>query len=557
MHVARRVYLYAIALIALGVLVTGLAGLLQVAIEAVVERLTPPVTAVGVSDIRGRISFSGALTAAGLAVWLIHWLLAERPVRRGGPEGLAERGAALRRLYVYAALGVGGVILTFALRFLVSDLVAALLGQLSAASLVTGRIVEPLSLFAVTGGLWLYHWRVAASDRALAPEVGASAALRRWFVYGVGFVALLTLLFGVSGLIGSLWEALVRRPDAAVVGPEFLGYAVADRAGSILGGLAAWLLSWRWANRWLAVGSGRDAESASTLRKVYLYLVLAIAVAWTVWSLGGLLYGLIRVLLLGGGSTVARDVGEPIARAAVFGLAWLYHARALRGEAALAAEQRSQATIRLLYEYLVALVALVALAFGLGGTLATLIDLAVQPGLTRQPNWWQERISLFATLAAVGLPLWMTYWTRLEREALEPPVRGSIVRRIYLLAVFAATVLTLLSSGVFALYQLLRLGLGESWSAGQTTDLLIAASAALTAGLLLAYHLTILRRDAAAAIVASAEGGELFAVALVRTSDPATMAAFEQLVAERAADGMVVTVARVDGERFEELRGRL
>jgi hypothetical protein len=92
-NVARRVYLYAIALIALGVLVNGLAGLLQVGLESVVERLAPPSGVVGATDFRSRVSFAGALALAGLLVWLVHWRLAERPIRRGGPASLLERGA--------------------------------------------------------------------------------------------------------------------------------------------------------------------------------------------------------------------------------------------------------------------------------------------------------------------------------------------------------------------------------------------------------------------------------------------------------------------------------
>jgi hypothetical protein len=83
--IARRVYLYAIAFVAVGVLLTGLAGLLQVALQALVEVLGPPIAAVGRRDLRGDVSFSGALTATGLLVWLIHWWLADRAVRRESP----------------------------------------------------------------------------------------------------------------------------------------------------------------------------------------------------------------------------------------------------------------------------------------------------------------------------------------------------------------------------------------------------------------------------------------------------------------------------------------
>jgi hypothetical protein len=557
-NVARRVYLYAIALIALGVLVNGLAGLLQVGLESLVERVAPPAGVVGAPDLRSRVSFAGALALAGLLVWLVHWQLAERPIRRGGPAALVERGAALRRLYLYAALLIGGLICTFAIRSLLIDLILAAFGRLTGLDLLTGRLVEPFALLASAGALWLYHWRVASLDRAAVPEVGASATLRRWLAYGLAFVGLLLLLFGASGLASTLWDALVRPPGGTVVGRDWLVPEVAGRVGSMLAGLAVWLLAWRWSSRFLADPSGPDPESRSVLRKVYLYLVIAISVAWTVWNGGQILYGLVRLALLGGRTpggwpAVLHDLGQPLSAALVFGLAWLYHARAVAAEASLAGERREQATIRWLYEYLAALVGLVAVAVGLGGTVATLLDLLVQPGAVRPTSWWEDRVSLFATLAAVGLPLWLAYWTRQQREAATPLARGSVVRRIYLLAVFALAVLTLLSSGVFALYQVMRLALGELWTASQTTDLISAASAAAVAAVLLVYHLRVFREDAARA-PAEVAGEPVLAVALVRAPDAESLRALRRAVARHAPPGVELDLREVSAETAARLR---
>jgi hypothetical protein len=544
MNVARRVYLYAIAFVALGVLLTGLAGLLQVALQALLELLLPPVVAVGRRDLRGDVSFSGALAATGLLVWLIHWWLADRAVRRPGEPGLLERGSALRRLYLYAVLLVGGLILLFALRELAIDLFTLAFGRLTTAEVLVGRVVGPLSLALTAGPLFLYHWRVAARDRELVPEAEAGATLRRWFVYGLAFVALLLLLFGAAGLVETLWRSLAA--TSVAIGPDILPVEVAGRLGSIVAGLVVWLMAWRWSAAWLARDDAPDAESRSVLRKVYLYLVLAIAVTWTVWDLGQILYGLLRVALIGadavgGGNGILRRLAEPTAAALVFGVAWLFHARVLAREAAMAGEARQQATIRFFYEYLVALVALVVFAIGVGGTLATVLDLLVQPGAVRPTNWWEDQISLFTTLAAVGLPIWLIYWRRLEREvhAGSALARGSIVRRIYLLLAFAGAVLTLLFSGAYTLYQLIRLALGEAWTAGQTTDLISAASAAAVAGLLLVYHLGVFRRDARSTPVSSTDE-PIRAVALIRARDAAAYEAFRQRLIGHGVAGIEV-----------------
>lgn len=541
MNAARRVYLYGIALVALGVLLTGLAGLLEVALRSAAEGVVGPIVAVGRRDLRADVSYSGALAASGLAVWLVHWRLADRTARR--PDGLAERGADLRRAYLYVVLLIGGQILLFALRSLANDLFALAFGRLTAAEVLTGRIVSPLTLIATTGMLVLYHWRVAVVDRTAVPETGGGATLRRWFTYGTAGVALLLLLFNAAGLIRALFQQLV--PVEATIGPDAFPIEAADRLGSIVAGLVGWLAAWRWSAGWMARDDPADAEARSTLRKVYLYLVLALAVTWTVWDAGQILYGLLRVVLLGAGaaggtSGLLRRLAEPTSVVVVFGLAWLYHARVVQHEAALAAQAQRQVAIRLLYEYLVSLVALAAFATGVGGTLDTLVDLLVQPGALRPTNWWEDRIGLFATLVAVGLPLWLLYWRQLEREA-SPLARGSVVRRIYLLVAFAGSVLALLFSGAFALYQLIRLALGESWTAGQTSDMVHAASAAAVAGLLLVYHLGVLRRDGAAGLTRAPTSSEpINVIAVIRARDTAAYDAFRQLLSTQKVPGVEV-----------------
>jgi hypothetical protein len=558
--IARRVYLFLIAFVALGVLVTGLAGLAEVALLTAVERLLPALVEVGQPDVRGRVSFSGALAATGLVTWLTHWWLADRPVRRGGAEGASERVSAMRRLFLYAVLLVGGLILLFALRALVEDGLSALFGLLTRAELVAGRILSPASLAVVVGAFWLYYWRVAAADRLDRAEHGANATLRRWFAYGLAGVALPLLLFGATGLIGALWERVTPLAGAASLGDDGLAAAVSGQLGSVAAGLAVWLWTWRWSSSWMGADGEPDHETRSLLRKVYLYLVLGLAMTWTVWNAGRVLYGLLRTLLLGeraagGFAGLLHDLGAPVAAVLVFGVCWLYHARVVAHEAGLAEEPARQAAIRWLYGYLASLVGVVTFAVGIGGTAATLLDLAVQPGALRPTNWAEERVSLFATLAAVGLPLWTAYWGRLQREAATALARASLVRRVYLLLAFALAVLTLLTSGVYALYQVMRAALGERWGAGQTTDLLASASAAAVAALLLLYHLRVFRRDTAEASQPVDPGPPARAVALLLATDGAVLATARRRLA--GIGGLEVELREVDEATAARLRDQI
>ncbi|HLH22068.1 MAG TPA: DUF5671 domain-containing protein [Chloroflexota bacterium] len=570
MATTRRVYLYGIALVALGMLVAGLASLLELLLQTLVAALGGLPAAVGPDQARGRVSYAAALSAIGLVAWVVHWTLANRPLARAA-DAPAERRAAIRKLFLYLVLLVGGLRLTFALSDLVRDLLRALFGRLAGADLLTGSVTHPVAVVAIVGVFWLYYARVARADRAVAPEAGAGATLRRWYVYALAFVGLLLLLFGTVGALEDLWAALVVPPGAVQSSAEWLGGALAGRLGAVAAGLAAWYLAWSASVAAFERPDEPDPESRSTLRKVYLYLVLAVAVAWTVWNLGRTLYVLLRVALVperlaGGWGAVVPDLGGPLVTALVFGVAWAYHARVVEHEAARAGERRRQAAIRWFYAYLVALVGLGALAVGLGGTLATLLDLAVQPGAPRETHWWADRISLFATLVAVGLPLWAAYWQRLQREAQEPLARDALVRRIYLFLVFGLAVLTLLGSGAFALYQLLRRALGDTWSAGATSELLAAASAAAVAALFLAYHLRVLRAGAPplappgalpatppgaaprAATPAAPAGpaAPRLALAVVRAADPARLAAFERELAARLPAGVELELLPLD-----------
>jgi hypothetical protein len=312
------------------------------------------------------------------------------------------------------------------------------------------------------------------------------------------------LLFGTSGLLSRLIELAVPRAGSAIDSGRWLALDMSGRLASVLTGLIVWVSAWGWSTRLFALRAGSDLERDSVLRKVYLYGVLLIAVSWTVWSLALALYVLLRSLLIPSEagalwSELESDLGDTMAKVLVFGIAWAYHAHVVQRESAAAPEQGRQATIRWIYGYIVALVGAIAFGIGLGGTLATVLDLLVNPGVTHGPHWWEERLSLFATMIVVGLPIWLIPWLRLQREVVASVARRSLARRIYLFLALGITVLTLLGSGAYTLYQILRVALGERWTASDTSDLIDAASAAIVAGLLLAYHLQVFRQDAALA----------------------------------------------------------
>jgi hypothetical protein len=154
--------------------------------------------------------------------------------------------------------------------------------------------------------------------------------------------------------------------------------------------------------------------------------------------------------------------------------------------------------LRRLYDYVLALLGLVASFAGLQFLLSALVDrlLGAVP-----PEGLSDRDRLAAGLAAlaVGLPLWILAWRRVGREAaLEGEVgdraRRSLVRKTYLyLVLFVAVIGVMFSTGVI-LFQLLSALLGQP-PENLLEETLQQARLLLLYGLLLGFHAWALRSD--------------------------------------------------------------
>lgn len=547
MAIARRVYLYIIAFVSLQMLIAGVSGLLQVIIGLVIERLTGATLVNGAGLVRTAVSANTALAVVGLIGWLLHWWLAERLVSHGEA---VERRSALRKLYLYAVQLVAGLVILFAGSTFLTDALMAFLGLVTPVNLVNGRLIGPLAMLLVEASVWFYHARVAAADRAIQPETGAAATLRRWYTYILTYAGLVTLLIAATGLLRTIWEAIVRQPGQVDLTQTWLAPALAGSLGWLMIGLLIWYRGWQWSNSWFLSEAGDDPERRSVLRKVFLYLVTAMAVATTTWSAGGVLYRLMRLAFLPAEatwSTLPREIGATLAPLLIFGAAWGYHALVINREATVAGERRQQATIRWFYQYLVALVGLATLASGLVVGLATILQLFYQAPTVAAPGWWADQLSLAVTLAAVGLPLWLTTWLRIQGEAADPVARQSLVRRLYLFLVFGLTTLTLLGSVGWTLYQIINRLLGGSWTGGEITTFTWTASTALVAGLLLGYHLLSLRRDSVQGLVTTTQSSAepVQAVAIIRASRPEDWETFQRELVRHTPAGVEVRLLPV------------
>ena len=189
-------------------------------------------------------------------------------------------------------------------------------------------------------------------------------------MYVLSFVSLSVALFAVSELVYRLADVLTAQDRPDVLNQMGFAEGIASIGSSLVAGMLFWLLAWGWSLRLYAADTGPDSERDAVLRKVYLYLVLFLAVSWTVWSLGHTLYVLLYWLLVPASQRHSWDVGrddliQTASQLFACAVAWAYHARVLGREAAGTSEPHRQATVRWIYSYLVAFVGAATLASGL------------------------------------------------------------------------------------------------------------------------------------------------------------------------------------------------
>ncbi|MEA2639117.1 MAG: hypothetical protein QOF51_511 [Chloroflexota bacterium] len=476
MLTVRRLYVYLVAGASLAMLVTGL---VQVGAATLELLLGSGVQA----TYRQTVATFGAAVLVGLPLWLLHWSYAQRLAAREP----AERAATLRRLYVYVVLGSLLISIGIFAETLVADVLLLALGtDLEPGSSMGTRLARTAWELAVVAAFWVYTFRIAAADRRAVGETNGSATLRRWYAYGTQFVALLFVLTSTAGLLDTILMNLLDAAQVVRAAP-----AVATGVAQTIVGLTIWLFH----RRWTAIGGIADEDRRTTLRAVHGFLIVAIAVAVTLASIGQILHWLLARLLgvpvpgsSTGGDALTALVG-PLASAIVFGAAWALIRLSLARDAA-GTEAVRQAGVRRLYSHLVALVALATLAVGAAGLLWTLVDQLVGLGTPLSPNDVRDQISLSVTLVLVGLPIWLLHW----RPAPALGERLALSRRLYVFAALLGSVLATLGSGVYLASQLLNLALAVGGDR-QAVEIGHALSVLLVALAIAAYHTQVLRRD--------------------------------------------------------------
>jgi hypothetical protein len=321
-------------------------------------------------------------------------------------------------------------------------------------------------------------WRRRESEPETDPGIGT---VRRLYFYIVSFVALMMSISGVVLVVQFILDSLFGGP---VVTPSSAG--LAGGASLAIVGVPLWLFHWRFVQRYVA---GLPVETRSLIRKLYVYIVLGVSGSLFLNGVVQIIQWALRTEDFGGYHWGALVVG---------GAVWLYHWRAEEAEGQPTADTLG---VRRLYLYLVSLVTLIMLAFGLD----QIIDLMLSEGynalaeipvlLPQESGLWSPAIRNEIATALAGGAAWALHWLYFARHDY-----GSALRQVYLyvFAVLGGIVTVLISLGIiiFGLLEWL-LKVPPVETAEMHFQFLPGSLAALSIGLgLWVYHWMVVQREA-------------------------------------------------------------
>ena len=482
--ILRRLYIYVVSAASLVVSAIGLAGLGTTYLLFVFNDPSAQYS-------RTALASYAAAAIVAIPVWAIHMWLARRFARRDP----AERASAIRRLYVYWAC------LVFAIFFLINlnnAITWALTPSLDSRYYVANEMPLMAAQSAwnalVVLAIRLLHFVIAARDRAAVGEKGASATLRRWYMYAALLIGFVTMLLGGSAALKLLW---LRQLNSNLY--EF------DQLSPAVGAAVAGFIIWAF-HAWVVRAGHLEDDRKSTLRAVEGFLAVAFSIALALYGGSQILYySLARLLGVDNPGGVPNgdflaNLGDPGSKLLVFAIAWLLVRSRLSRDAA-AGEAARQASIRRLYVNLAALFGMAATAFGAGQMLWTAAERIEAPIIGVSPFDWRAPFSLGITLFVVGGAVWLAHW----RAAPAPDERQSLSRRLYLWAALLGSVLAGLGYAAALVYSVLQQLIQPNPRLNDVSNLdfghyLAAVVVALIVGVL---HWRVMRADARARPVAA------------------------------------------------------
>jgi hypothetical protein len=492
MEIARRLYLYVISAITLGMLTGALVTLVNIALEIILGADSGEF--IGFNPIQeriGRLSLVLATIGVALPVWGLHWVLAQRSAGRVE----SERRSAVRALYLAGVMFSLLVLMMISGRDLVSYLNTLIFGGSAGSTL---GLAQSIAGLLIGGAFWAYHANVAARD-ARGPTSESAAWLPRLYRYLASFIGLATLLLGIVDLIALAGEALTSSGGAISSGPR--PSALASALTNVVVGAVVWASHWSWSNR---IADRQDerglAERNARNRYGYMALVIFVAVSAVLQELTVALRGVLSISLGADDDLSSTDpilaVAGAIVLALVFGAVWLAHRRFMISEAGHVSEALEMGARRV-DAYIVALLGLSLGGSGLAWLIGKAITVVFSSGRSITSAGGDSELAGFLAYTLVGSLTWLGAINVISRwrSALGLGEARSTARRAYLLLAIAGSLLGGVSAMVLLLNRLFGSILGAAGPANLATELATPIGVLVMALLIAGLHYRWLRRD--------------------------------------------------------------
>lgn len=333
-------------------------------------------------------------------------------------------------------------------------------------------------------GLIIYGivvWRRRASghtqDDDTDPGIGT---VRRLYFYVVAFVS---LMMATSGIVMLLQFVLDSFTGNNLISDSTTRLAAG--ASLLIVGAPLWFFHWRYIQR---TSAEQPVETRSILRKLYIYITLAVAGSIPIYTALNLLNWIFNT---------DDFSGYDLAALIVWGAVWVFHW--------LIEEHEGQTTpetvaIRRLYIYIASLVGLVMLSLGVGRVLYFILlegynALVSTPLLGGDSGLWRHAMREMLAVAIVGAATWALHWLYIARRDYD-----SVLRQVYLyiFAILGGVVATLTALGII-IHEFLTWAFGTYSAAtvAQHFEFLPGSVAMLAGGTALwAYHWYRVRYEA-------------------------------------------------------------
>jgi hypothetical protein len=471
MSTAKRVYLYIVMVIGLGLMAAGAQLFLALGLDLFIKGASV-ITEIGGEDyIRQQLSLSLALIIIGTPLWFFFWRMIQRAVARDP----AEAGTALRKIILTLILIGAALTALFSAAGFLDWLMAG----------VTRSAFTGLPALIVAAVVWYGYWFI--SQREGYPTPVARTA-QRWYLYVMSGWGLVWLAAGLVQLINTAMTSLPFF-GSTLIGGLFWAPPVTGHVAWIILGALYLVFHWRLASR-------DDPEA--TLRHVYIYLLAIVGGA--VAGLVALITTISQSLVWAMGAAGApagehfRFLGWAVPTILVGAAVWAYHREIAREEAAPVPQRRLSA--QRIHYYIMAFLGLAAMGAGVAYLIGVLVGLAAPGDVLAEAGWWQSQLSLALGLLIVAAPIWFSYWSRILTRTAAGGIAETKARsrRIYLYAVSGVSMVALAAALVNLIYQALASLMGTG-AVNMLDNSRWSLQCLVVAAPILWYHWQSIRRD--------------------------------------------------------------